>query len=354
MKRPKVLILHAAGTNRDHDVAVALSLAGADPDIVHVNALRSGQKKWDAYDMLVVPGGFSYADALGAGRLLALDLSVYFADEVSAFVEAGKPVIGICNGFQALVKAGILPGNPVSFQASMTGGPEAHEKAAAMLSGVKRSLAASADRKVTLGHNERGRFECRWVYLGAPESRCIWTRGIEAPVFCPVAHGEGRFMTANPVELERIRNSGLVALVYANPENPQGTGKGTQAVPVPVAVVAGNGDYPAPVVSSPESVAGCRVPESGEDRDLTAGAAHDSGVHSGLWTPAGGEYPANPNGSFADIAGICNEKGTVLGLMPHPENAIMSAFAPGASRGVRTTAGIEIFKAGVEYARSIL
>src|SRR5512140_875629 len=108
--KPKALILQAHGTNRDIDVAEALSLAGADPEGVPLNTLRAGKKHFADYQMLILAGGFSYADALGAGKLLALDLNAYFADEITAFVAAGKPVIGICNGFQALVKSGILPG----------------------------------------------------------------------------------------------------------------------------------------------------------------------------------------------------------------------------------------------------
>src|SRR4051812_9811803 len=106
--KPVAMILHASGTNRDHDVAQALQLAGADPQIVHMNALRRGEKQLSGAQMVVLPGGFSYADALGAGRLMALDLQTYLADALKEFVASGKPVIGICNGFQALVKSDIL------------------------------------------------------------------------------------------------------------------------------------------------------------------------------------------------------------------------------------------------------
>ena len=107
--QPRVLILHADGTNRDLEAAHAFELAGATPEIVHLNQLRAREKSWDDYRILAIPGGFSYADTLGAGKLLALDLQVYFADETREFIASGKPVIGICNGFQALVKSGLLP-----------------------------------------------------------------------------------------------------------------------------------------------------------------------------------------------------------------------------------------------------
>jgi phosphoribosylformylglycinamidine (FGAM) synthase-like amidotransferase family enzyme len=108
--KPKALILHAAGINRDIDAAYALELAGADVRITHVNELRKNRNMLSESRILVIPGGFSYADALGAGRLFALDIASFFREEVREFVEKGRPVIGICNGFQTLVKAGILPG----------------------------------------------------------------------------------------------------------------------------------------------------------------------------------------------------------------------------------------------------
>ena len=194
--KPKALVLHAAGTNRDPDACAALELAGALPEIVHVRQLREGERRWADYQLLVVPGGFSYADALGAGRLLALDLSVYFQDEVGAFVASGKPVIGICNGFQALVKAGILPSRAMQ----------------------------TPERRATLTHNENGRFECRWVSLAAPEGPCLWTRGIAAPVFCPVAHGEGRFLCADEADLDALEAAGQLALRYVHEDGSPAAG----------------------------------------------------------------------------------------------------------------------------------
>lgn len=199
--KPRALILHATGTNRDLDAAAALELAGASPEVVHINLLRQGERRFSDYQMLVVPGGFSYADALGAGRLFALDLKTYFAAEVGAFVAAGKPVIGICNGFQALVKAGILPGSP--------------------------------EARATLTFNAVGHFECRWVTLIPTSQCCIWTQSLDEPIRCPVAHGEGNFTLSNPAHLEALRHSDQVALVYSGrdgqpaggryPENPNGS-----------------------------------------------------------------------------------------------------------------------------------
>ena len=155
--RPKALLLHAPGTNRDLEAAQALELAGAQPEIVPLNELRARGRRWAEYGLLVLPGGFSYADALGAGRLLALDLNAYFADEVRAFVQTGKPVIGICNGFQALVKANILPG----------------------LDGTQSTQPREASlRDATLTFNTSGHFECRWITLRPQSRTCVWTRGL--------------------------------------------------------------------------------------------------------------------------------------------------------------------------------
>jgi phosphoribosylformylglycinamidine synthase I len=258
--KPHALILHADGTNRDHEAAQAFELAGAAPEIVHLNQLRAGEKRWHDYQLLALPGGFSYADALGAGRLLAIDLNIYFAEEVRAFVDSGKPVIGICNGFQALVKAGLLP-----------------------------NQAQGSQSKATLTFNERGHFECRWVTLAPKSQVCVWTRSLTAPIYCPVAHGEGRFVLADPGDLKALQANDQVALTYA----------------------------------------------------LADGS------------PANGAYPENPNGSIAGIAGVCNPAGNVLGLMPHPEDHLFAYQHPHRTRGETAGSGLKLFANGVKYAEQL-
>ncbi len=188
--RPKALILFTTGTNRDNDAAHALELSGAQTETVHINQLRSKERRWADYHLLVIPGGFSYADALGAGRLLALDLMHYFRDEVQAFVQAGKPVIGICNGFQALVKSGILP----------------------------RQEPAGSSPVTTLTFNRNGHFECRWVSLKPVSDLCIWTRGLAEQIECPIAHGEGKYTVRDPQVLEALQDTGQIALIYSLPD----------------------------------------------------------------------------------------------------------------------------------------
>ena len=180
MSRPTALVLAAAGTNRDHNVAFALDLAGAEPRITLLSELIERPSLLDSGQMVVIAGGFSYADALGAGRMFALQLEHRVGDALLAFVAAGKPVIGICNGFQVLTRTGLLPG--------------------------------------ALGHNESGHFQCQWVTLEAPASRCIWTRELKM-IDCPIAHGEGRYTHGNAAALAA---GGQVALRYNNC-NPNGS-----------------------------------------------------------------------------------------------------------------------------------
>jgi phosphoribosylformylglycinamidine synthase II/phosphoribosylformylglycinamidine synthase I len=189
---PRVLVLHATGTNRDRDAALACELAGGAPEIVHVNQLLAGERRLADYQMLVVPGGFSYGDDLGAGTLWALDLREQMAQELARFIAEGRPVLGICNGFQTLVKAGLLP---------------------------DAGWVSTDERPVTLTYNASGHFECRWVYLAPnPRSPCLFTAGLDEPIFCPVAHGEGRLVAHDAATRDALWGAGLVALTYAAPD----------------------------------------------------------------------------------------------------------------------------------------
>lgn len=195
--KPKALILFAQGTNRDGDVACALKLGGAQPHIVPLKILREQKIVWSDFQMLVLPGGFSYADALGAGKLLALDLSHYFLDQVRSFVSAGKPVIGICNGFQALIKSGILPDQRPPNEPAWA----------------------------TLTNNQGNHFECRWVNLKPLSQKCIWTRGLTRMIDCPVAHGEGNFQANDPDRAKNLLDNDQVALVYTRSDGEPANGE---------------------------------------------------------------------------------------------------------------------------------
>ena len=218
---PKVLVLCATGTNREGEALQACELAGGRAEIVHVNQLAGGARRLADYQMLVLPGGFSYGDDLGAGRIWASDLAHMLHDQVTPFIEAGKPVIGICNGFQALVKAGWLPGP---------------------LAGVAPH--GSNGAYATLTYNASNRFECRWVWLEAdPESPCVFTqglrmRGTRARIYCPVAHGEGRFVPRDDATLAALEAERRIAVRYVAPDggragyphNPNGSVAGIAGV----------------------------------------------------------------------------------------------------------------------------
>jgi phosphoribosylformylglycinamidine synthase subunit PurQ / glutaminase len=201
MSRPTALVLAAAGTNRDHDVAFALDLAGAEPRVTLLAELIERPSLLDDGQMVVIAGGFSYADALGAGRMFALQLEHRVGDVLRAFVAARKPVIGICNGFQVLTRTGLLPG--------------------------------------ALGHNASGHFQCEWVTLDAPTSRSIWTTEVAA-IDCPIAHGEGRYTHPDPAGLAA---AGQVALRYAA-GNPNGSVDDIAGVCDPSGVVLGLMPHP--------------------------------------------------------------------------------------------------------------
>jgi len=210
--RPPILVLHATGTNRDREAAWACELAGGAPEIVHVNQLLAGVRRLADYRMLVLPGGFSHGDDLGAGRLLGVRLRHQFGAALAEFIAAGRPVLGICNGYQALVKAGALPGDAVG---------------------------APAEQRLTLTRNDSGRFECRWVHLRPePGSRCIFTRDLDGLIACPVAHGEGKLVAADPALLDALQTVGQIALRYVDaagqptgyPGNPNGSALGIAGI----------------------------------------------------------------------------------------------------------------------------
>jgi phosphoribosylformylglycinamidine synthase len=219
---PSVLVLRTAGTNCDEETAYAFERAGARAERLHVNRLREDPRALDRFQVLALPGGFSYGDDLGAGKVLANELRSHLAEPLARFLERGGLVIGICNGFQVLVKAGLLPGGAA---------------------------------RATLAANRSGRFEARWVWLEATSDRTPFLRKGDR-LHLPCAHGEGRFVAGGEAALGALEAAGQVVLRYV-------------------------------------------------DRDGRPGP-----------------YPVNPNGSEADIAGVCDPTGRIFGLMPHPERHV--------------------------------
>lgn len=187
---PRALVLRAPGINCDRETAQACRLVGFETDLLHINQLLKAPERLLDYHLLVIPGGFSYGDDLGAGTLLAKNLVVHLGKQLQQFIDEGRLVLGICNGFQVLVRAGLLPG--------------------------ERNVSPGASQVpvTSLTNNASAQFECRWVTLSTQPGPCIFTRGIDHPIELPVAHGEGQFVLADPALLSVLQENGQIPLVY--------------------------------------------------------------------------------------------------------------------------------------------
>lgn len=223
MSEATTAILYAPGTNCHEETATAIELAGGKAQLVLLRDLMAGETRLDDFQAAVIPGGFSFGDHLGAGRIFATLLVARLRDQLVSFLDARKPLLGICNGYQVLTEAGVLPGR------------------------------TPGERGMALVENESARFEDRKVRLVVSSQKCVWTEGLEGQVLgMPSAHGEGRPLLCAAGLPENAR-----AVFYYADEKGQPTM----------------------------------------------------------------DYPSNPNGSPGAVAGVTDESGLVLGLMPHPERA---------------------------------
>lgn len=193
MKKPSVCIMRTDGTNCDEETSYAFELAGAESCMVHINQLRTKEVNLADYQILALPGGFSYGDDVHSGKVLAIELVSFFREQLQAFVDAGKLIIGICNGFQVLVRTGLLPNR----------------------------LPGNID--AALMANNSGRFECRWVKLRVEPGNCVFTKGMAGKIIdIQVAHGEGNFY-GEPAVIDGIERNNQVVFRYAD-ENGKNTG----------------------------------------------------------------------------------------------------------------------------------
>ncbi len=219
----RVLVLRAAGINREEELVYCWQLAGAEATLVHINALAENPAMLDDFQIVTIPGGFSYGDDIAAGVILAQRLLLGVADRLQHLVDRGGGLLGICNGFQVLVKTGLLPGGDMGRD------------------------------QVTVTYNDSARFEARWVRLNVCTDRCVFLEP-DTYLEAPVDHAEGKVVTAGDTIVTRLDKAGQVAVRYVDAD--------------------------------------------------------------GLYD----RYPANPNGSVAGIAGLCDPTGRIFGLMPHPED----------------------------------
>ena len=192
---PRALILRAPGTNCDLESGFAFERAGARAERLHINRVLESPALLQEFQILCLPGGFSYGDDLGAGRILGNQIRHHLFDWLREFKAAGKLVLGICNGFQILTKSGIL-------LETATG--------AAQPSAAPNELCPPA----TLTGNASGKFEDRWVRLRVTSDKCVFFAGIES-MYLPVAHAEGRFVARDEQVLAELETAGQLALKYA-------------------------------------------------------------------------------------------------------------------------------------------
>ncbi|MCP4450341.1 MAG: phosphoribosylformylglycinamidine synthase I [Planctomycetes bacterium] len=191
MGTPKAVVLRAAGINCDNETRHALALAGADVERIHINQLIQSPSLLDPVQILVFPGGFSYGDDVAAGTILANQVVHHLYDAIQAFLEKGKLVLGICNGFQVLVKTGILPG----FETRQS--------------------------HVTITYNESDKFEDRWVHLKPKSDHCVFLEQGRS-LYLPIAHGEGKVVPRNDDVLTQLQSGHHVAFQYVDAQGEQG------------------------------------------------------------------------------------------------------------------------------------
>lgn len=194
MDKVNAIVLRAAGVNCDEETQYALQLAGARAERIHINRVIENLNLLDDYQILVFPGGFSYGDDVAAGKILANQIIHHVSDALKKFIEDGKLVIGICNGFQVLVKTGILPG--------MDGSD-------------------SRAQPVTITNNDSGKFEDRWVYLQPGSDRCIFIEPGRR-IYLPIAHGEGKVVSKDAQVLEDLKSGQYVAFRYVDKDGNEG------------------------------------------------------------------------------------------------------------------------------------
>ena len=274
MTAPRVCVLRAPGTNCDIETAHAFNMAGASADRVHLFRLLEDPASLSQYQILCVPGGFSYGDDLGAGVIFSRQLRGRLNDAMREFLTRDKLVLGICNGFQTILKAGLI-----------------------MRRGIENPAEKNWEDQLTLTWNQNGRYTDRWVRLKVTGTNSVFLRGMDE-FDAPMAHAEGRIALKDPTLLQALRDVQQISLCYWSP----------QATPL----AAKSGD-PTNIGLLPE--------------------------------------PENPNGSIANIAGLSDSTGRVLGLMPHPERFLFATQHPQWTRlELRGEGqGIQVFRNAVSY-----
>jgi len=189
MNRVNAVVLRTAGVNCNKETVFALELAGAyRVDEIHINRLKKNKKILDKYHFMVIPGGFSYGDYVAAGKIFANELKYIIFDQIKRFVEKGKIIFGICNGFQILVRSGLLSTDEKNYTQTFS-----------------------------LIDNDSRRFECRWVYLKTNRKSKI-LEDLPDVIYLPIAHNEGKFVADNSKSIRDLKVDNRIAFQYSMPD----------------------------------------------------------------------------------------------------------------------------------------
>ncbi len=202
--KAKATVITGFGINADYELEHGLKIAGAEPERIHLNKIIENKPLLENSHILAFPGGFSFGDDIASGKVLANKTKFNLLEPLRKFIKDGKLIIGICNGFQAITKLGLLP----AFEGEY------------------------GNQQATLTFNDSGRFEDRWTYLKqSSNSKCIWTKGADF-IYLPVRHGEGKFYMRDEEELKKLFSSGQAVYKYTDekgnteagyPYNPNGS-----------------------------------------------------------------------------------------------------------------------------------
>lgn len=228
--QPRALVLNAPGINCNVETAFAIDQAGGLSEQVHINQLRAGERSLDDYQILALSGGFSHGDVVRSGAILGVELRERFAEDLNRFVEAGKTIIGICNGFQVLVESGLLPDGKIV---------EGKSKEAALV------------------HNANNRFEARWSDMRVLPgfSEIVRLETLEPVITLPIAHGEGRYIMPSEASYRKLIGNGQILATYADirdysqytdeyPYNPNGSPFGIMGICDPTGRINGMMPHP--------------------------------------------------------------------------------------------------------------
>ncbi|HLG29004.1 MAG TPA: phosphoribosylformylglycinamidine synthase I [Candidatus Brocadiales bacterium] len=217
MKKPEVLIIRAAGTNCDWETEYAFEKAGALVDRLHINRILEQKDIIHRYHIIAIPGGFSYGDDIAGGKVLANQLRFNLQEEIQRFISDGKLILGVCNGFQVLVKSGLLPGfnrGDSSLTLRMTEG-------GLRMTGNKKAL-NGVEQEATFTFNDSSKFEDRWVYLKLCSNKSVFIREGDV-LYLPVANAEGKFVVKDDAVLQKLIASEQIIFKYTDNEgNPAG------------------------------------------------------------------------------------------------------------------------------------